>query len=324
MTNALETIKGTVLTVPKRQFLAICGGDKKAETKFIQETSFALSQVADSYQLQKCTPKSIEDSIVSVALTGLSLNPELRLGYLIPYGDKCSFRSSYMGKRDIILRTGMVKSIIVNLVYENDQFESEYSEEHSSFIHKPEMFKERGEIVGGYWKAKLSNDEVMFGLVRRDEIEHIRDEYSEGHKYAKNKNKKSVWDTEFPDMCKKTILNKAFKELPKTGISEDVLRALEADSQLDRESFEDAQKRKQQQEASSFDDDAPVEQEIPRQQIPEQTPTQQAQQDAANAEIVEEKKEEAPKGTIPPNTLFDESAGGNGGNGGNNHYDKEQ
>ena len=67
-------------------------------------------------------PDHLVEAIKNVSLTGLTLNPELRLGYLVPYKGKVKFQASYMGKVDILIRTGVVKDIYSDLVYANDEF----------------------------------------------------------------------------------------------------------------------------------------------------------------------------------------------------------
>jgi recombination protein RecT len=58
-------------------------------------------------------------------------------------------------------------------------------------------------------------------------------------------------------MAKKTILNRAFKYLPKTGISEDCLRSMEADGQLDQEEQQDWIKRNATPSNDLIEEDGP-------------------------------------------------------------------
>lgn len=61
---------------------------------------------------------------------------------------------------------------------------------------------------------------------------------------AVKKGKQSPWDTDFEEMARKTIVNWAFKFLPKTGISDSMIKVLETESQLDDEMFEDWKRHK--------------------------------------------------------------------------------
>ena len=51
--------------------------------------------------------------------------------------------------------------------------------------------------------------------------------------------KGSPWDTDFEMMARKTILNWGFGSLPKTGISEHILKVIETETKMDNDDFED-------------------------------------------------------------------------------------
>ena len=262
-TKAVQTIgtmdmKTLILTQPKKQFIASGGTDEQ----FVKEAGFALQMIRNNDFLAKMDRQSIIDSIVNVALTGLTLNPELKLGYLIPRKGKCYFQSSYMGKREILFRAGMVKNIWVNLVHEKDGFEFLEGSERK-ITHNTDFFgKDRGEVIGGYWVGILQTGEKMMGTMSRQRIEQIKAR-SEAVKAGKG----SPWDTDPEEMMKKTIINAAFKELPKTGISDNVLKAMEADSQVDQLDMKDWLKAQEQGQEHDLDNDTPANNEIQEAQI---------------------------------------------------------
>ncbi|MEB3372708.1 recombinase RecT [Bacteroides sp. CR5/BHMF/2] len=94
---------------PKKAFLAAGG----TEQQFAREVNFAMQAMLNNTYLIDCAkayPDHLIEAIKNVSLTGLSLNPELKLGYLVPYKGKVKFQASYMGKVDILIRTGVVKT----------------------------------------------------------------------------------------------------------------------------------------------------------------------------------------------------------------------
>ncbi len=224
------------------------------EEQFNREAGFAIQAFRQNPYLASMDKQSIRDAVVNVALTGLTLNPELKLGYLIPYKGKLFFRSSYMGKREILLRSGMVKDIWCELVFSNDLFHVEAGTDRG-IVHKPKYFEDRGTLVGGYWCAILQNGERPFGVMAKAEIDAIS-QRSESVKSGKS----SPWLSDYNEMAKKTLINRAFKSLPKTGISDDCLRAIEADSDLDNREIEDIVNREQ--EDDPLADDAPYAEEV--------------------------------------------------------------
>ena len=69
--------------------------------------------------------------------------------------------------------------------------------------------------------------------------------------------KGSPWDSDPEEMMKKTIINAAFKELPKSGISDDQLKIIEMESQLDKEDFKDWIQSTQEKKGALDDDGEP-------------------------------------------------------------------
>lgn len=220
------------LTQPKQAFVAAGG----TEQQFAREVNFAMQAMMTNPYLIQCAqsdPQYLVEAIKNVGLTGLSLNPELKLGYLVPFKGKIKFMASYMGKVDILIRTGVVRSIYAELVYEKDQFV--YRKGVSGTLeHTPNVFaKDRGAVVGGYYYAVLTNGEVMYDVMPVERIEEIKNR-SESVKSGKA----SPWSTDTKEMMRKTIINWAFKFLPKTGISDDMLKTIEAEADFEREDFE--------------------------------------------------------------------------------------
>lgn len=235
---------------PKKAFLGAGG----TEQQFAREINFAMQSLMGNDFLLNCAkqnPEYLVEAIKNVSLTGLTLNPELRLGYLIPYKGKIAFRSSYMGKVDILIRSGMVKWIEANLVYEKDLFKIQKGNE-DKIIHEPDVFaSDRGNIKGGYWIATLPSGLKVSGTMSKDEIDTIK-QRSESVKAGKQ----SPWDSDYEEMAKKTIINRAFKSLPKSELSDSIIKALEVDGQYDREEFEEW--RKSQPQEDKFNEEEPI------------------------------------------------------------------
>ncbi|MDR2628228.1 MAG: recombinase RecT [Dysgonamonadaceae bacterium] len=238
----------SILIQPRRAFIAAGG----TERQFSREVNFAVQNLMNSDYLLDCAkkfPDHFVEAIKNVALTDLTLNPELKLAYLVPYKGKVKFQSSYMGKIEILTRAGVVRQIEANLVYESDTFKV-CKGTSAEIVHEPNYFAaNRGKMMGGYYVAILPNGEKKFDVMPEARINEIRSR-SEAAKSGNG----SPWDTDFEEMAKKTILNWAFKGLPKTGISDSMLKVIEVDSQLDNEEFEDW-KRDRQIKRDRFDEE---------------------------------------------------------------------
>jgi len=239
----------TIVQVRAQKGFLAAGGTLE---QFNKEAGFAMQAIRKNEFLAKMDKQSVLDAVINVALTGLTLNPELKLGYLIPRKGKMYFMASYMGKKEIVIRSGMVKDVWVELVYENDEFDAVGGSDRKLY-HKPKYFGDRGKVVGGYWQAILHNGEKPFGVMDVARIEEIK-KRSEAVKSGKG----SPWDTDEEEMMKKTILNWGFKSLPKTGISDSVLKAMETEAIYEKEDVEDWKKAQDHDKTHPFDEDGPV------------------------------------------------------------------
>ena len=88
--------------------------------KWAAERSFAMQAFKKNEQLQRCSMESIQNAMLDVAYSGLTLAPSLAHGYLIPYGNVCTFSPGYRGLMHMGFKAGTVKSIQVNLAYRQD------------------------------------------------------------------------------------------------------------------------------------------------------------------------------------------------------------
>ena len=101
---------------------------KEAHTKFTainpekatSELGFAMQIFQNSDALQICDPQSILNAVVNVARTSVTLNPVMRLAYLVPRKNKCgrsllSLKKYKMGcgnKPNIVPKKAKVKTKI--------------------------------------------------------------------------------------------------------------------------------------------------------------------------------------------------------------------
>lgn len=232
MSEAQINMKRLVLVNPKAQFIASGG----TEETFVRESGFALQALYNNPYLMGMEKQSIVNAVVNVALTGLTLNPELKLGYLVPRKGKLYFMSSYMGKVEILKRAGVVKEISAGLVRAGDTFEI-VKGSNGYLKHVPNPWDTEGEIKGGYFFARLADGTEVFDTMPKKRIMEIKD-MSESVKGGKQ----SPWDNNEEEMMRKTIINWAFKFLPKSNISKSMLQVLEVDSKLDNDIAEDLSK----------------------------------------------------------------------------------
>lgn len=250
------TLMQLVEEAPKERFIAALLGvssKQEAEQLFIQESGFARQAFRNNDLLTSYSEKDKEaviEAIINVAQTRLTLNPVLKLGYLVPMNNKVLFWASYMGKREIVMRTGLVKDAYARLVYEGDKFEIKYGT--GGYIkHVPDPWKEQKleNIKGGYWYCLLLDGTEKFGTMNESEIRAIQ------KRSPSAKASQSPWTTDWEQMALKTIFNRGFKEMPKSGISDAQLRALEIADRPEEETLKQWIKSVETKQ-DRFDDDS--------------------------------------------------------------------
>lgn len=165
----------------------------------------AMTALTGNPKLQNCTPETFIGAALTAAQLGLEPNTPLGQAYLIPYGNTCQFQIGYKGLLDLANRSGLLKNVTAQVVYENDEFEFEFGLE-PKLRHKPAM-SNRGKPLWVYATYHLTNGGYNFEVMSMDDI----------RKFAKEKSKtynNGPWQTDFEAMAKKTVLKKVLKYAP--------------------------------------------------------------------------------------------------------------
>lgn len=174
-------------------------------------TRIALSAVSNTPKLGNCTPQSFLGAMMNAAQLGLEPNTPLGQAYLIPFENRkkgvteCQFQIGYKGLIDLAYRSGEVKMIDAQTVYENDEFEYELGMD-PVLKHKPARTN-RGNPIYFYATFKLTNGGQGF------QVMSIEDVQTHAKKYSKTYNN-GPWQTNFEEMAKKTVLKKLLKYAP--------------------------------------------------------------------------------------------------------------
>lgn len=187
------------------------------------ELGFAMQIFQGNAYLQKCEPQSIFNAVVNVARTSITLNPVMRLAYLIPRKNKCVLEFSYMGLVAMLRDNGCIKSISAHIIYEDEEFD--YDVAQNKITHKPKWAKTENEHksrekIGCYSRATLPNGEVVFEFMPMWEINKVKG-MSEG-----SNSQYSAWQTWEDEMIKKSVIKRHFKMLISGNPSEALSTAL--------------------------------------------------------------------------------------------------
>jgi len=192
-------------------------------------TRMTLSALSNNKELAGCDPKSFLGAMMAAAQLGLEPNTPLGQAYIIPYNKQATFQLGYRGIIDLAYRSGEVEVIQAHVVYSNDEFECEYGLE-PKLTHKP-ADGDRGDPVKVYAMFKTKSGGYGFEVMTMDECKEHAKKYSKAYGYGS-----SPWQTNFEEMCKKTVLKKVLKYAP---LKSDFARGISQDETVKTEISED-------------------------------------------------------------------------------------
>ena len=197
-------------------------GDKHQKDAFI---GALVNMVKTSPQIAKCDPTSILVAAANCAQLGLLPISGLDHAYFVPYGDKVQLIIGYKGFVELARRTGNVKAVNVDLIYENDAFEYENGL-NPLLVHVPYWLRkppqeERGEMIGAYVVIEFDSGARQCFVASAAELEKRRN-FSPA-----SKSSYSPWKKWPDEMYKKTAIKMASKLWPLSVV---VAKALELDN----------------------------------------------------------------------------------------------
>lgn len=189
ITNYMES------AVVQARFAKIMG--ERGASNYIASVLIA---VADSYQLQKCSPVSIYTSALRAATLRLSVDPGTGQAYLVPFQGKATLIVGYKGLHDLAVRTNRYRYINVSEIYEGQ----EVTQDQISGFHRLGGSRSGNKVIG--WIAAF---EMLprFGGYAKTMYMTVEEIHEHGKRYSKSyNNNDSPWQKEAAKMERKTVL----------------------------------------------------------------------------------------------------------------------
>lgn len=213
----------TLAPVAKIQRDVISFATRMFDQKRASEFATRVALIArDNKQLKEAIEKN-PDSFLSAYMASVSLNlmPNTPEGdaYIIPYGDKVQFQTGYKGLIKLARRSGEIKTINAELVFDGDDFDVELGSERR-IVHKPNYLLDRTayiKVTHAYATALLTNGEFVFEVLSRKELNKVQ------QAGATN----GPWKSWPERMALKTALKRLCNLLPKDDV---LAKALAMDS----------------------------------------------------------------------------------------------
>ena len=177
--------------------------------------------------LETCSQVSIANALMDMCVLGL--NVQRKQGYFIAYGGKCQFQRSYFGNITIARRFGL-KDIHAEVIYEGDNFVY-HIEDGNKVLDKHEqsiMNIDNDKIIGAYAVVVMQDGTKMLEVMN---MKQIKQSWQQGYGYKEG----SGTHSKFADqMAKKTVINRALKQIINTHGDVFVQEADERTEDVDR------------------------------------------------------------------------------------------
>ena len=182
---------------------------------------YLLSEATDRNgkpALEVCTTKSINYSLTKMVLLGL--NPMLKQGYFIVYGNELQFMPSYFGDRAMAERTG-ITDIVSRVVFDKDEFSCEFKDGYPIIKH---VYGGGDKITHAYCLFTLPNGRRAGDVMTFAQI-------LKSWAHSKDPNRKSQNDSP-EEMAKRTVTKRALKPYINSFIGDDVITDKTEDEQV--------------------------------------------------------------------------------------------
>jgi recombination protein RecT len=121
-----------------------------------------------------------------------------------------------------VRNSGELATITSQLVYENDKFSYRVDSDGEHLSHEPNLFGDRGKLIGTYAMAKLKDGSLFLEVMTMEQVEAVK-KSSRAAQYG-------PWAGPFAtEMIRKTVLRRLSKRLP---LSTDIESTIQVDDNL--------------------------------------------------------------------------------------------
>lgn len=183
--------------------------------------------------LEVCSQTSIANSLMDMATLGLSV--QKKQGYFIAYGGKCQFQRSYFGNMTIARRYGM-KDVNAEIIYDGDEFTYSIVDGKKEFTSHKQDFKniDTDKISGAYAIVTMEDGTKYLEVMN---INQLKQSWKQGYGYKET----GGTHQKFADqMAKKTVINRAMKQIINTHGDAFVQEADERTEDIDKDELLEA------------------------------------------------------------------------------------
>lgn len=189
----------------------------------------------ENYKLAECTPASVFWAFVHAAEVGLVVGDYFGEGYILGFKNnkqpnapqRARFIPGYKGLIKLAYQSSLVNRIDAYIIYDRDYFVYDLGREHHRVSYKPYLGMEGpGNLIAVYTQIELSTGAVKDAIMPLWRLEEVRKRSRNGGEGS------SPWNTDRPEMYRKTALRHALKDAPKSTEIDRALRLGDAAEEI--------------------------------------------------------------------------------------------
>lgn len=210
---AKDFTEGIVIKIKQKEKFGLTFPKDYNYTNELMSAMLILKDTQDMNKkpvLQSCTSASIENTLVEMVTSGLSM--QKKQCYPVAYGGKLQCQKSVYGNTCIARRYGL-KDITAEVIYEGDTFEYEIVNGKKKVITHKQDFEniDNDKVKGAYAIATMDDGSVLTEVMN---IKQIKQAWKQGYGYKESGNGTHQKFTD--QMAMKTVKNRLLKQINNT------------------------------------------------------------------------------------------------------------
>lgn len=208
-TSLIPTVKANLAKMEGEFAKALPGHITPA--KFVRTAQTAVSMTRNIDKVRD--PQSLYAAVTNAAADGLILDGR-EAALVVDYNGVASYRPMMRGLLKLAHNSGQIKSLVVELVRENDLFVYRPTHPEEPITHSIDLRNPRGEVYAVYAMATLQSGGIVFDVMTVDDVNRIRDRSDAYRAFKAGKIKSTPWSTDWSEMARKTVFRRLSKYLP--------------------------------------------------------------------------------------------------------------
>lgn len=185
--------------------------------RFVRTAQTAIAMTRNVERIKDS--KSLLSAVTKAAADGLILDGR-EAALVVDYNGEVQYRPMMRGLLKLAYNSGMLKSLVVETVRENDEFIYEPTNLDHPLTHRINPKASRGEAYAYYALAVLKDGGIVHEFMTLEDVNAIRDRSDAYRAFKAGKIKSTPWSTDHNEMARKTVFRRLSKYLPSSTDNE--------------------------------------------------------------------------------------------------------